>query len=343
MSARTHGGVAVAVLLAVGAGFGFMRYRASPSYALGQIRAAVEDRDRLRFEEYVDLDGLTNSAVDAVMAQTMGTMASESTDGWGALGMALGSAMMAQVKPALATSAKTAVLRSVESGSMDSVWSIAASAEKGPSPTVVSNALGAAPGAFSAAELLDRRGNRAILGIRIRAEFADTLLLLRLGMTRGDGPWRVTEFVDLPGYLSEVERLQGVRLRAVNDSIAALMSRHVRLGALQATKRNMGWFQERLEIHVPVENVGPDTIHFVTVTLHDASGKKLDEEAWVGRIEPIPPGVTGDAFMLKDLNQFIEWHNTVLYGSARPRLRWLVVGGDTLKAFDSWAEWLVRG
>lgn len=97
------------LLLIIGLIAGWKAYTGSPTYALKQILASIEDRDYDLFEEYVNIDDLLTSIVNEA-----GTLTKESSDseGLGELGAALGGALVEAMMPTI----KKEIKKQISSG-----------------------------------------------------------------------------------------------------------------------------------------------------------------------------------------------------------------------------------
>lgn len=327
---------------------GWHRYTRSAQYALRQIGEAARERNRLKFERYVDLARFSTSAVDDIAGWVALTSVDESTSGFGALGAMLGASMVDKMKPALASEMRAAILSAVESGRFDSLF-MTKHDTGGRDLTLAAFARNAAVDRlrFVGTGALQREGDVATIDLRFRNNLLDTTLVLRVRLERGPDRWRVVAPDNLRDYLETVENLEHRRLAEVNHERHERMMATVSVGPVQRTIRTYEWYSDDVILSARVRNTGRDTVTAVLLTLY-ADGRALGKsDISLGTITPIPPGESATAIRVLDYNRFIDWHVRVRYADRLRAEPWAIITRrgavqDTLTEYGSWAEYASR-
>lgn len=339
--------VSVISLIAVVAAIAWRHHTSTPEYALGQLRAALHDRNRLAVEERIDIGKLSESAVDAFLATASSKALHDSDSGWGALGAALGMAMMRQMRPALIQSFKSAATHGIESGRWDLSADPSTDGDEANVLKSMSSSLRPSPDKGFDAHVTSHQGSRAIVDVSFHEPYVDTAVVLSLVMERvPETGWKITDAADLTGFVAELDRLQDVRLAAINDSLSDVMNRAISVGPVHASKREISMFNEKLMATASVQNVGDAPVHTIAFELVDAAGKPLGSDVILGVFDTIQPGKTGQAMGLWDYNMFEAWQSTILEGEVTAKPKLIVVdrstGADTLFRYGTWAEWAAK-
>jgi DUF2939 family protein len=133
----------------------------APLYSLQQLVNAARARDRAAIERYLDVGRIAESVVDEANA-TAG---------------ALGEVADSSLRPSLVTAVQL------------SIW------------TALLDSLATLEGRFQGLAGVEERGGVARVGVRIRADDADSAFVVHLRMERAAGRWRVVGLQDLGPYL----------------------------------------------------------------------------------------------------------------------------------------------
>ena len=105
------GAVLVLGLIAIiGAGAAYLHW-SSPTYSLNQVRDAVEARDLVTFEKYVDLRGICESGVDRFLDQ-----AAAGGNGDDKVGRAVGVGFLRLLKPAMVDGLQSEIRKGIAEG-----------------------------------------------------------------------------------------------------------------------------------------------------------------------------------------------------------------------------------
>jgi hypothetical protein len=273
-----RGVIVAALLVLVLAGGGtYWSYRGSPTYALRQIESAAQDGNRLRFQQYVDLDRFLPSAVDQLMSQAaLEHISDGNASGFGALGAAIDGAMADQLKPALIQSLRSAILDAVEAGTPGRLFASRDTA------TVTAGAIdvakigsstGMTPDGFAGLGNVRKEGDVALVELRFLQLHLDTTLALLIRMEREGRRWRVVAPENLDSYMRRMEDLQAARLAQLNAEASTEVRKHLQVGEVKRIARRL-FTLTSYEFEVPVQNVGTEPLHlrFAWLKAPGASG-----------------------------------------------------------------------
>jgi hypothetical protein len=235
---RSHrmASAALVLVLLAGGGTAWTSHVGSPEYSLRHVQKAVEAKNRLRFESVVDLDRVLHSAVDQMLAQATAQSMSEG-EGLEALGAALGSSLVAQMKPALIQALRSSILGAVDQGDLAAAWSQRDSSSA-VNPAAMADGIGVAPAQFAGVNRTVREGDIALVGLRFRQDLLDTTLVLNLRMERAGKRWRIVAVENLDVYMRDLERLREAHLVTESDKERARLAEVLSFGPYQATTRS---------------------------------------------------------------------------------------------------------
>lgn len=283
--------IPVAVL--IGLGVWYVSYRSSPSYSLAQIRGAMEDGNRLRFQQYVDLDRFLSEAVDQLIGQAARAEPADNGEpGFALLGAAVGQALVDQVRPAMIQALRTSILEAVESGRLMEAFPEGhgdpnADVSVGLADLGVST--GASPQTFERIGRITQEGELALVEMRFWQAQLDTTLTLQVRMERVDRRWVMVAPENLDSYLRRVESLRTRRLLEVNAERRSEVSSYVRFGMAERQRERVLAF-ELIEIRVPITNVSDSPIHIRLGWLVPPEGSTADRETLLSPTDHLAPG-----------------------------------------------------
>jgi hypothetical protein len=213
----------VILIAAAGGVTGWIMWTHSPTYALKEIVAAVQQRDRYRFERYVDIDSVIQSFV------------SESTkDNPLAMAMANG------VTPAL----KQQITKAIEDGTANG------DSQMGDGVSVLMTG--------SADLHLERQGPNAYFGVPIKTK-GGAPFTLRFHMTQvPDGYWRVDRVTNVADLLSTEATEETARKAALTRRIQEQLDQ-LSVAAKLHTSISDGWIRKN-RFQVRFQNGSTQTI-----------------------------------------------------------------------------------
>ncbi|MFD2786872.1 hypothetical protein [Hymenobacter rubripertinctus] len=193
----------VLVAVAVGGYLYFYHVRTTPEYSLMQAYKALDDHDVAAFEQYVDVNSVTNNLVNDV---------TQNSSALGLLnpgGLAMKGAL-SLLKPQLVQAARKEVQRYVETGS--------AEAAAAPRRLVNVSILGLAGkvvgegSRFKGVQYTRQEGEQALVGLEFTQPRYDTTLVLEVKMRNQGDHWQATEITNTGAILQHVARMEKRRL-----------------------------------------------------------------------------------------------------------------------------------
>ena len=201
-------------------GLWYWNYTRSPEYSLLKIREAIGQHDVDLFEKHVDVDGVTSSLIDQLMAQ----MNEES--GAQGLGGALAQGLIGLMKPRLTDALKEQILNAVETGSFEQEsGGQEASAD---SDFSLINILESGSGTeFEGIDQVTKEGKIAYVGLKLRPKDPkqNMILILNVKMRDRGGYWQVAELTNADKI---IDQLRGPETQiAANESSAISMVRNI--------------------------------------------------------------------------------------------------------------------
>jgi len=353
MIEKTRIGALVAGLLIVSAAaFLWQQQRVqSPAYTLNEIKNAVEDKNRLRFERFVDVEGLSESIIDEVIAKSALESVRTSTSGFGALGGLIGAQAADQLKPALTQELKSALLRSVENGHLDSMFAEA----KGDTAidgrkldlAIIAANTGSDRIEFDGIGEIVRDQDAATVGLRFHNNILDTTLVLRVRMQKNGKRWKITKPDNLSDYLDDTKSLQERHLARENAAIKQRIDSSLRIGPITRSVRSV-YYNDYVYLRAKIENIGREVLD--TIFLKTFDGAELVDPTAGSLIyaKPLAPGESAVAEGLFDYNQFIDSHTTLRYRAGLEARVWIMTyikpGGqtETVGEYLSWSDYVQR-
>jgi hypothetical protein len=172
----------VLIALLVGAGLWWLDYTRSPAYSVGQLAQAVQDRDWVGVQRYVDVQAVVGQAVDAAVSKSL----NGDTSGIGSLVTGLAQS----AKPALVKQATELLRSSVETRATSSV-----------------DGVGSLVGFFAANHVKSVTYlSDAEALVTVAVPYSGQVFDLRLRMKRTGDHWHVTgieNILDLPAFRAQ--------------------------------------------------------------------------------------------------------------------------------------------
>jgi hypothetical protein len=184
--------VVVAGLLAlVGGAAGWWYWTRTPTYSLMQVQEALRTHDLPLFEKHVDVDGLTNSIVDGVIAEMGAAPKDESKDPWERAGQALGAGLVRLMRPQIAEEARRNIREYVRTGRTDADDKLQKGKPGQPGHGREEGALAV----LGAVENVEVKGNVAEADVKAKTAQGQDVRI-RVRMRDMGGYWQVTEIVN---------------------------------------------------------------------------------------------------------------------------------------------------
>jgi hypothetical protein len=258
----------VALLLLLGGGGGaWLLWSHSPTYALRQIVLAVQERDRYRFDRYVDVEGVISSFVADYAADNPLALAVANT---------------------LTTSMKQQVTKAIEDGS-----------------TTSDSQFGKGVSSLTSGTLdlhLERQGTNAYFAVPIKTN-GGAPFNLRFHMTQvPDGYWRVDRATNVKDLLSVQAREEAARKAALAKEIEEQLAQLAVLAKLHTSINPDGWSPKN-RFQVRFQNNSAHALSGMTGRIK--SGAAGFDEAISGEDLGLAPGKAGNVVWEFRVNQFI--------------------------------------
>jgi len=296
---------AFAALLLVGGALAYWQWTRTPTYSLRQIKKAVETHDVARFEQYVDLDGVSSRLIDDMMSGAL--KGTDSQSGAEALGTALGAGLVQLMKPRLVEVIREQAVRLVETGSFGS------SPEATPESDSESVSLqsmfeqaGANEDSFRGIEYIKKQGKIALVGLGFRNARLDADLVLELKLRDMGGYWQLAEFANVKELRRKIESLEAARLAEVNEPIRSQINETLQVDHTRKKTRSDKWgISKYVDLVISVRNTSTrDVTGFSAIVRVFDSAKELVKEVNIGDEDRIGPSQTGGGVWSVDVNMF---------------------------------------
>ncbi len=286
--------VAVIIVLVVAGGVLYWNFTRSPWYSFLQIGRAIHNHDYALFEKYVDSEGILNRSIDQVFEIILSNVDPENV--WGQFGQYFGNGLLNTFKPQLTLLYKKQIQEWIETGKMqnDSTHKELNSYSL---PNVFSR-QGAV--SFTGIEYEVRDHGSATIGLGVRLERFDTVLVFSVKMKNKGGYWQVGELMNLVAFQKEVDRLEQKRIDKINKPIEQEMLNSLKIsnfeksGVTDHRAKSKG-----IKLNFTFTNTGNRTISefLATITISNSGGSftkemKINTETINVISEEIKPGNT---------------------------------------------------
>ena len=327
-------------------------FRSRPQYALFRLTDAVETRNRIRFEEHLDVDAFCESLIDEVFTGYLkSSLEDDSGSGFEALGALFGLKLAESMKPALQATVKTSLLGSVRAGSL-----LALLAQD--SQTVLSEMLGMSvvdlardyhllPDYFKGLGDVQQEGERALIPLRFSHPRLETDLDFKLDLRKVSDDWRVVGVVDLAHYMTEVKRLRKVRVAETNEQIKGHILALVEIGEIKRAEVGRQYWRDDpkfLKFEFALRNLAADTVR--KVGFHLRLPAAAGDGAYSLSVASMAPGEEKNVVRRLDYSGYDNWHREARKAEVSdfrldPFILIRSVAGvaDTLRPLRSWREY----
>ena len=281
-------------------------------YSLRQIEQAVTQRDRYLFEKHIDLEQMMRRLMDDYLGVAMEEVRGQTLDAWEQLGAQFGLAIVQLIKPRLVDEARHAILRALESGSLED-GDITLKGES--SQDQLSEAAGQLAEDFPEFEPLSlgkvhTTGKQATVELAVKVTKEDLpgdlppqTLRVRFHRTP-DRYWRATEFENAKQLFAYAQTLHEKRLEQANTGLRQRLAETV--AVVQVTKEqglNESGTMKDAMVVATLKNLSSKTIQQLVaeITVKDRNGGELSKtRAWSH--EPIRPGEANEHVWSLGLN-----------------------------------------
>ncbi len=288
----------------IAGGLWYRNYTRSPEYSLLKIREAIGQHDVDLFEKHVDVDGVTSSLIDQLMAEF-----NEEADGEG-LGGALAQGLIGLMKPRLADAFREQILQAVETGSFEQEGK--GQEDSGGLDLSLQNIVETGSDTeFEGIDQITKEGKIAYVGLKLQPKDSKQgTLVLNVKMRDRGGYWQVAELTNVGEIIQE--------LRGPEEQIAANESSAI------STVRNMITSQITYSATSGRGNYAPDLKTLMNSGLFAASVDMKPDgtgeyygyrfrmtsesgDAFTVNADPLVPGETGERHFFCDDGGVIRW------------------------------------
>jgi hypothetical protein len=284
-------------------------FEPTPTDTLQEIKVAVETKDAVKFQRYVDVDSVASKAVDAVMGHAMtSSMPSEDSEGFEAIGAALGMAFMETMKPMMVEAIKAALLEAA--GQRPVVGS------EGQSHEMTSGLAEMFEGSSSSwkASSVKEDGPLAIVSIPFTSEeIGETVLDLKLEKAES-GDWRLTELANLSEIFKKQEAVRAKRKAereaALNKHLASFVDQLTKNLAIDDvafgyTESKEPFGNHKIGIWIVITNQTDKVLKEARVAVKAVVDEKV-VTVMVALIDQLQPGQKSRLYYEKEVNPFYD-------------------------------------
>lgn len=250
-------------------------YRSTPQYSLKQLIAAVEQRNRIAFERYIDVEKTVQSAVDDILHDLIDAAidsARIANDPFFTMGAALGAAMVEGLKPLAVKTMTNAILEGVESGSIIDALSDQGTAVEDMESLNITASVSMDDARFAGISGIQKSYNKATVGLDFYYESLDTTLTAHIVMEDKGNYWQVVGVKGLGEFILNLMSIEEARLAEVNQPIQARLAQLIELGDFENKLIANGWDEVALELAVPVKNVSGTDLRNIQLRITGKDG-----------------------------------------------------------------------
>jgi len=296
--------IITAIIVIAAVYFIWDNHKKSPEYTIKQISQSISEKQRLKFEQYVDVDNICKEIVDGFINQTMMETIGNSEDGWVALGSALGNKLIDNIKPSFKSLLKSSVVESIQNGSFDELFE-KSDMELELYLSEIKNVFEINPNDISNYKY-EVNNDFGILSLENRSDILDTALNISFKFEKKEDYWRITGFDNLESYLRTLGELKEDKLWDINHEIRKTLEEIIETKEYTASKREYGSY----EVNLPVKNIGKDSINLLYINLRWIDDDEIITLIHAGE-EKIAPNET--VILTRNVSKYL--HDEMFYNS----------------------------
>lgn len=189
-------------------GGGYYYYTTTPTYALNQLKTAIETHDITSFEKYVDMAGSTNTVIDKILEKAYENINEPNSSGEAA-GQAIGKGLVELFRPRLEELVTRQIKSYIETGSLDGnhdqkIAGLEKFLNKKDSLS------------FKGISDVIKDGKVATVKLEINQFRFDTTLTIAIKMRDKGSYWQVFDYSDIVNYGLTVDQLEKKRIDKLN-------------------------------------------------------------------------------------------------------------------------------
>ena len=209
------------VLILLGVAFYFLYFIKTPSYAVNEIRSAVEQRDAVKFQQYVDVDTVLDKAFEDLLLAESKIQNDSIMNNPFALGV------IHMIKPAVVNLMKQQALESIDP-------SLAKKDKKAPEPVSDAMRINMIRKAqldkltYKGLKLEQENAEKATLNVfvtntKLQKDFAFNLAMLK----NKDGKWQVKEISNLAAIVMQFDAAEKAKRASENQQVLNRLKQHL--------------------------------------------------------------------------------------------------------------------
>lgn len=318
-------------------------YQHSAKYSLHMIEKSVMEKNTLKFEQYVDVNAISEQVIEGVVSQLTYENLTEDESGLEFLGYALGMKLVENLKPSLISLLRSSFIESIETGKFDNLFDKADPEKQNVSLEGVGRVISIDPVEFLGVDGLRTERNVGTFGLKFFNENLDTTVIIKFRMIKQNKRWIVNSFDNLDKYLRDLKKLKEDRLLEVNNEIKKQMYSLIELGKISRRTEFLGWYSEYIHLNLPFKNISNYTITGLIIELVDIKCSDLGDRILTS-FKDINPFETGIADKTFRYNEYIGCHTSLRYNKLVPLIMYIkyIDGNDqkVLMSYESWDDYI---
>jgi hypothetical protein len=291
----------ILALIIIG-GFFFWKTTTTPSYSLSKVKQALEQHDIEMFKKYVGLDEVISSLIDQNLQNV--DQVNETTNEMEQLGKEIGSGLIKLFKPQVTEQYKEEITKFIETGTFEYEQNTAKDKSYSLSAILTySNNL-------NGIEYIKEEGKIAYVGIGLKQERYDTVLVIDIKMRDKGNYWQIIELPNIGKINMTINTLENKRLEKLNKPINSEMYSALTISSANKyvyTTDTWG-FENEVEIVFEIKNIGNRAIReYNTVIKFSSRNSTYTESLEIESSgEILQPDETDKWDWTKKINIFIK-------------------------------------
>lgn len=294
------GAAALIIVLSI---FGYLTWKKSPRYSLGQVRSAFETHDLMKFEKYVDTESLVTRFVDQALAEHMAEQ--EANGAANALGADFAQGIIQAMKPQLVSTVENQIKTVVENG-------VDAATEETEGEMVnfagFFNKNTETNLDYTGVEGTKKDGKVATVTLGFYQPHTKDELKLDVKMRQLDGYWQVAEVSNAMEFIEKADAVKQKILTEKNQPILEEMRKALIVEPAKKSAHSDAYgFQRQVAFELSFKNVGTKDIKafYGVINASDLSGKIIKSYGIKHDEESLLSGKDTSGVWEFDTNQFI--------------------------------------
>ncbi|NHZ84919.1 MAG: hypothetical protein GWP19_03450 [Planctomycetia bacterium] len=307
--------ISLTVLIVVIAIFFFWQFTKSPKYSLMQVNKSFKQHDLVKFEKYVDVEGITDNIIDQALESD--TKDDSPTDLWAKIGEGL----VMLLKPQLSKIAKQEVAKLVETGNIEIDKTDNDSEDYNFSLSEYWNLTKGEKAEFKGIDYIKKEGKIALVGINIFQKEYETDLIIELKMRDKGNYWQIAQINNFNEFVGALDSLKANKIDKLNKPIIKAMEQSLSIEEIRKSTKTDDWgFSKNIVLSTKVKNISKKQIvkYTLSVTLTKLDGEELKKISIIDE-HNITSGKIRSGQWSIDANMFIDKDN-ILFDTPHSKL-----------------------